>query len=146
MLYFTSFLQRLLTPGAGTLGTAPNLIYAQLVDTNVDALTAADSTLADVAANARVGNPVQLTGVTITNGVLDANDVLFTGVGTALTLPDARGLLLYTGASGAPDASMSLMVLFQAADIPGLPAIDLNNSTISIVWNASGVLRIVGAA
>jgi hypothetical protein len=41
---------------------------------------------------------------------------------------------------------MSLMVLFQAADIPGLPAIDLNNSTISIVWNASGVLRIVGAA
>lgn len=84
---------------------------------------ATDQFLSDVASAARVGTPQTLTSKTITNGVFDAADAVFTG----LTGDQSEEILIYqdTGVEGT-----SRLI----ANIDGLTLLP-NGGNVTIVWD-----------
>jgi len=88
--------------------------------------------LNDVDAGARAAVSATLTGVTITGGVLDANDFSFTSVPAGSPI---RALLLYYHSG--TEATSTLLLWITSSDLPITP--DGNN--INVTWD-NGVNRI----
>ncbi len=143
MIYFNSFLSGVLR-GEFNLAEAGADVRAVLIAEAVDVPLAANQFLSDIAAGARLAT-VTLTGqvVGVATGVFDAADVTFTNVGTGTEV--ANGVLLYDH-NGGSDGARRLIAYFQSSDFAsGFPTSALNNSTVPIVWNATGILRLAGA-
>ena len=88
-------------------------LEAQLVDTALYTYSAAHQFLSDIPAGARVGSAVALTGVTTTDGVLDANDPTF----TLSAPPSIEGLALVVN-TGNPATSPILAWIDAATGLP----------------------------
>lgn len=77
---------------AGGLNLLAGTVKAQLIDTAAYTYSDAHQFLSDIPSGARIGAPVTLTNKTITNGVFDSDDLVFSGLSGA---PDIEGLVYY---------------------------------------------------
>lgn len=115
-------------------------IKGVLIDTGAYTYSAAHDFLDDVPSAARIGTPQTLQNKTITNGVLDADDITFSnvtaGTGSAATV---EALLLYRDTG--TEATSELIALYDT--VSGLP-LALNGSSVKITWDATGIIALVG--
>ena len=81
-----------------------------------------------------VGTPQEILNTTVTNGVLDGDDVTF----TAVTGNTVEALLIYIDTGS---AATSRLVAFIDTSVTGLP-VTPNGGDITITWNASGIFAL----
>jgi hypothetical protein len=105
---------------------ATGTLKAYLIDTAAYTYSAAHDFLADIPGAARVGTPITLANVTTTDGVLDADDISFTGLSGAPTI-EAVALCVDTG----DEATSRFLCYIDTAT--GLP-VAAGQSTVNIVW------------
>jgi hypothetical protein len=114
--------------GSGTTG-----LFVALVDTGTYTYSAAHefySSLSGV-----VGTDQEITTVTLTNGVVDGDNVTF----PAVTGNSAEALVLYRKNAGANTTWR--LVAYIDTSVTGLP-VTPNSGDISITWNASGIFSL----
>jgi hypothetical protein len=107
-------------------------LKAALVDTGT--YTYSDSHEFVSSLSGTVGTAQTIGNKTFTNGILDGDNVTFTGV-TGNTI-EALVIYIDTG-----NASTSRLISFQDTNVTGLPATP-NGGDITITWNASGILAL----
>jgi hypothetical protein len=105
-------------------------VKVALVDTGVYTYSAAHEFVSSLSGT--VGTAQTIGNKTFTNGVLDGDNVTFTGV-TGNTI-EALVIYIDTG-----NASTSRLISYQDTSVTGLPATP-NGGDITITWNASGIL------
>lgn len=81
-----------------------------------------------------IGTAQTLANKTLTNGVLDADDVTFTSVSGASI--EAMVIYIDTGVAGT-----SRLVAYIDANVSGLP-VTPNGGNITVTWNASGIFAL----
>jgi len=108
-----------------------------LVDSGTTEFRSTDEFYSDLS-NTDLGilETADMTNVTCLNGVLDADDVLFTDV--ANTAIDAEALLLWIDTT---DANTSRLVAWLDTNISGLP-ITQDGSNVDITWSSSGIFKL----
>jgi hypothetical protein len=114
--------------GSGTTG-----LFVALVDTGTYTYSAAHefySSLSGV-----VGTDQEITTVTLTNGVVDGDNVTF----SAVTGNSAEALVIYRKNAGANTTWR--LVAYIDTSVTGLP-VTPNSGDISITWNASGIFSL----
>jgi hypothetical protein len=107
-------------------------LKAALVDTGT--YTYSDSHEFVSSLSGTVGTAQTIGNKTFTNGILDGDNVTFTGV-TGNTI-EALVIYIDTG-----NASTSRLISYQDTNVTGLPATP-NGGDITITWNASGILAL----
>jgi hypothetical protein len=107
-------------------------VKVALVDTGVYTYSAAHEFVSSLSGT--VGTAQTIGNKTFTNGVLDGDNVTFTGV-TGNTI-EALVIYIDTG-----NASTSRLISYQDTSVTGLPATP-NGGDITITWNASGILAL----
>ncbi|WP_142851020.1 hypothetical protein [Telmatospirillum sp. J64-1] len=116
----------------GSINLLDDTIRVALIDLDVYSYNAAHQYLTSVQA-AIVGNPVNLAGKSITNGIFNAATVTFSGVSG----PTIEGLVIYK--AGATAAASPLIAFIDT--VPrGLP-ITPNGGDVQILWD-TGVNKI----
>ena len=112
-------------------------VKVTLVDSGTTEFRSTDEFYSDLS-NTDLGilETADLTNVTCINGVLDADDVLFTDV--ANTAIDAEALLLWIDTA---DANTSRLVAWMDTNINGLP-ITPDGSNVDIIWSSSGIFKL----
>ena len=107
-------------------------VKVALVDTGVYTYSASHEFVSSLSGT--VGTAQTIGNKTFVNGVLDGDNVTFTGV-TGNTI-EALVIYIDTG-----NASTSRLISFQDTNVTGLPATP-NGGDITITWNASGILAL----
>jgi hypothetical protein len=107
-------------------------VKVALVDTGTYTYSAAHEFVSSLSGT--VGTAQTIGNKTFTNGVLDGDNVTFTGV-TGNTI-EALVIYIDTG-----NASTSRLISYQDTNVTGLPATP-NGGDITITWNASGILAL----
>jgi hypothetical protein len=107
-------------------------VKVALVDTGVYTYSASHEFVSSLSGT--VGTAQTIGNKTFTNGVLDGDNVTFTGV-TGNTI-EALVIYIDTG-----NASTSRLISYQDTSVTGLPATP-NGGNITITWNASGILAL----
>jgi hypothetical protein len=107
-------------------------VKVALVDTGVYTYSASHEFVSSLSGT--VGTAQTIGNKTFTNGVLDGDNVTFTGV-TGNTI-EALAIYIDTG-----NASTSRLISYQDTNVTGLPATP-NGGDITITWNASGILAL----
>jgi hypothetical protein len=107
-------------------------VKVALVDTGVYTYSASHEFVSSLSGT--VGTAQTIGNKTFTNGVLDGDNVTFTGV-TGNTI-EALVIYIDTG-----NASTSRLISYQDTNVTGLPATP-NGGDITITWNASGILAL----
>jgi S-formylglutathione hydrolase FrmB len=107
-------------------------VKVALVDTGVYTYSAAHEFVSSLSGT--VGTAQTIGNKTFVNGVLDGDNVTFTGV-TGNTI-EALVIYIDTG-----NASTSRLISYQDTSVTGLPATP-NGGDITITWNASGILAL----
>lgn len=114
--------------GNAGINWTSDTIRAMLIDTsNYTVDLATDDFLNDVPAGARVGTPVTLTGKSNIAGVLDANDISFTGLSSA---PSIEALILFKD-TGNESTSQLIAYIDTAVGLP-VPA---GASQVNVTWD-----------
>lgn len=114
--------------GNGQISWSSDTIQAILVDTALYTPNlATDDFLADIPVGARVGAAVTLAGKSNVAGVMDANDLAFTGLSGA---PSIEALVLYKNAGS--DATNALIAYIDTAT--GLP-VPSGASQVNVIWD-----------
>jgi hypothetical protein len=113
--------------------TATDGVYVALIDTGVYTYSAAHQFYSSL--SGIIGTPQRITSPTVTNGVLDGNDVTY----TAVTGNSAEALVLYRQNSGANTTWR--LVAYIDTSVTGLP-VTPNGGNIDITWNASGIFAL----
>ena len=129
---YPKFKQAQLTAAANT-DIENGDVRAILVDLADYTYSATHEFLSSVAAGARVAVSPALTGITITNGLFDADDTTFTSVTGDVS--EAIILYVHTGS----DATARLIAFFDPG-ITGIP-VTPNGGDIDLPWNASGIVQ-----
>jgi hypothetical protein len=114
--------------GSGTTG-----LYVALVDTGTYTYSSSHqfySSLSGV-----VGTDQEITSPTLTNGLIDGDDVTF----TAVTGNSVEALVLYRKNAGANTTWR--LVAYIDTSVTGLP-VTPNGGNIAITWNASGIVQL----
>jgi hypothetical protein len=114
--------------GSGTTG-----LYAALVDTGTYTYSTTHqfySSLSGV-----VGTDQEVTSVTLTNGLIDGNDVSFPSVSGA----SVEAVVLYRKNAGANTTWQ--LVAYIDTGVTGLP-VTPNGGNINVTWNASGIVQL----
>lgn len=106
---------------------AAGTLKAYLIDTAAYTYSAAHDFLADIPGGARIGTPVTLTGITTTDGVLDAADASFTGLTAAPTI-EAIALCVDTGS----EATSRFLAYIDTAT--GLP-VAAGATQVDVAWD-----------
>jgi hypothetical protein len=114
--------------GSGTTG-----LYVALVDTGTYTYNSAHQFYSDL--SGIVGTDQEITSTTITNGLIDGNDVTFTSVSGA----SVEALVLYRKNAGANTTWR--LVAYIDTSVTGLP-VTPNGGNIGITWNASGIIQL----
>jgi len=107
-------------------------VKVALVDTGVYTYSAAHEFVSSLSGT--VGTAQTIGNKTFVNGILDGDNVTFTGV-TGNTI-EALVIYIDTG-----NASTSRLISYQDTNVTGLPATP-NGGDITITWNASGILAL----
>lgn len=114
--------------GNAGINWTSDTIRAMLVDTaNYTVNLATDDFLNDVPAGARVGTPVTFTGKSNIAGVLDANDISFTGLSGA---PSIEALVIFKDTGN--EATSQLIAYIDTAT--GLP-VPAGASQVNVAWD-----------
>jgi hypothetical protein len=108
-------------------------LAAVLVDGADYTYSSAHANLSDVPSGARVAL-VDLTSVTVANGLIDAADAVF----TAVTGDPCEILILYINTG---NAATSKLVAYYDTGVTGLP-VTPNGGNINITFNASGIVQL----
>lgn len=121
-----------LLDGASNIDINDGTVKAALVDTGTYTYSAAHDFLDDL--SGVVGTAQTIANTTVTNGLFDGDDVLYTAVSGA----SAEAIVIYidTGVAGT-----SRLVAYLDTGVTGLP-ITPNSGDISIAWNASGIFQL----
>lgn len=119
---------------SGTLNLTSGTYKAILIDTADYTFSAAHDYLDDVAGAARVATSPALSSITVTNGIFDAADVVF----TAVTGDTAEAIIVYKD-SGVESTSQLVCYIDSAS--AGLP-ITPNGTNILVVWAGGGVFQL----
>jgi hypothetical protein len=114
--------------GSGSTG-----LYVALVDTGTYTYNSAHQFYSDL--SGIVGTDQEITSTTITNGLIDGNDVTFTAVSGA----SVEALVLYRKNAGANTTWR--LVAYIDTSVTGLP-VTPNGGNIGITWNASGIVQL----
>lgn len=133
---YDKYKEAVLTSAADSSLTAGS-VKVTLVDSGTTEFRSTDEFYSDLS-NTDLGilETADLTNVTCINGVLDADDVLFTDV--ANTAIDAEALLLWIDTA---DANTSRLVAWMDTNINGLP-ITPDGSNVDIIWSSSGIFKL----
>lgn len=107
-------------------------VKVALVDTGVYTYSASHEFVSSLSGT--VGTAQTIGNKTFVNGILDGDNVTFTGV-TGNTI-EALVIYIDTGS-----ASTSRLVMYQDEDVNGLP-VTPNSGDVTITWNASGILAL----
>lgn len=102
-------------------------LKAMIVDGDAYAYSAAHEFLASVPAGARIAISAVMGGVTLTDGVLDANDALF----TAVTGPVSEIVMLFLDTG---NESTSRLVAYMDTGYTNLPLTPVGGN-VQIVWD-----------
>lgn len=113
---------------SGAINIPSDTIKAVLVDTANYTYSTAHDFYDDVPAGARVGTPVALTNKSVTNGVFDADDTVFTSV-TGATV---EAIIIYK--EGAGESSSPLIAYIEGTVTP-------NGGNVTVQWD-SGASKI----
>lgn len=105
-----------------------------LIDSDQTMFSAGDEFYSELANTESILATTTLTNVSVTGGVLDADDVTF----TAVTGNQAEALLLWVDTQ---DENTSRLVAWMDTGIDGLP-ITPDGTDIDIVWNTSGIFKL----
>lgn len=107
-------------------------VKVALVDTGVYTYSSAHGFYSDL--SGVVGTPQEILNTTVTNGVLDGDNVTF----TAVSGNSVEALVIYidTGVAGT-----SRLVAYIDTGVTGLP-VTPNGGNISVTWNASGIFAL----
>jgi len=107
-------------------------VKVALVDTGTYAYNAAHDFYDDVSAGV-VGTPQTIANTTVTNGLLDGDDVTF----SALSGATVEALVIYidTGVAGT-----SRLVAYIDTGVTGLP-LTPSGTDVTLLWNASGIVQ-----
>jgi len=116
-------------------GTGSTGVYAALVDkdTGYTPNYTTDQFYSTVSANI-VGTPVELSNKTFTNGVFDADDVVFSSVSGN----SVEGVLIYRQNGGANTTWQLVAFIDDVTPSSVTP----NTGDISVTWNASGIFKL----
>ena len=126
--------------GAANSSLTSETVKVSLIDSAVSAepYTATDEFYDDVTIANTVLATVTLSNVTVTNGVLDADDVTFTSVTDISTDGDADALLFWIDTG---DTATSRLVAYMDTNIDGLP-ITPDGSDIVVTWAVDGIFKL----
>ena len=118
--------------GAANVDLTGGTIKVSLVDLADYAYSASHQYISDVPGAARVATAT-LSGMTMVNGLFDANDVTFVGV----TGDQSEALIIWkdTGVE-----ATSRLICYLDTGVTGLP-ITPSGGDIAIAWNASGIFQ-----
>lgn len=119
---------------ANNVSITDETIKVSLIDSDVEAFTATDQYYSEVEANAVIATAT-LENVTVVNGVVDADDLLFETV-TEETECEALLFWIDTG-----DANTSHLIAYMDTNINGLP-ITPDGSNVSVTWSTSGIFKL----
>lgn len=121
-----------LLDGDSNIDLNDGTVKVALVDTGTYAYSAAHDFLDDL--SGVVGTAQTIANTTVTNGLLDGDDVTF----TAVSGNTVEALVLYID-TGTP--ATSRLVAYLDTDVTGLP-LTLNGADVTIAWNASGIVQL----
>jgi len=111
-------------------------LKVSLIDSDVTMFGSTDEFYADLNSSVGVAATVTLTNVTVTNGVLDADDVVFESV--ANTTPESEALLFWIDTT---NTATSRLVAWLDTNIDGFP-ITPDGSNVDITWSTSGIFKL----
>jgi len=119
---------------SGGLNWTSDTIKAVLVDTGAYTPDfVLDDFLADIAAGARIATSAALSSKTVTGGVADAADVVFTAVSGV----SVEAIVLYKD-TGLDTTSNLIAYIDTATGLPVTPS----GGDITITWDAAGIFRL----
>lgn len=121
--------------GSNNVSLTNESVVISLIDTAEITFSTSHEFYADLDANGVVAT-ANLENVTVTNGVLDADDVSFLSV--ANTEDQSEALLIWIDTS---DANTSRLVAWLDTNVSGLP-ITPDNSNVDVTWSTSGIFRL----
>lgn len=107
-------------------------LKAALIDTADYTYSGAHDFWDDASAGV-VGTPQTIANTTVTNGLLDGDDVTF----TAVTGDSVEAIILYLDTGS---AATSRLVAYIDTGVTGLP-VTPNGGNIAITWDASGIVQ-----
>jgi hypothetical protein len=122
------------TSGSALNGSGTTGLYAALVDTGTYTYSSSHEFYSSISAGV-VGTPVELSGKSFTNGLLDSSDATLTAVAGS----SAEAIVLYVKNAGANTTWRLFAYIDSGAT--GLP-VTPNGSDISVVMNASGIVQL----
>ena len=120
--------------GAANVALDSETVKISLIDTAEEVFTSTDQFYSDVANVVAVVATETLANVSITNGVLNADDISFESVSGA----SAEALLIWIDTG---DANTSHLVAWMDTNIDGLP-ITPDGSNVDITWSTSGIFKL----
>lgn len=132
---YPKYKESLLNGDANTIltGSGSTGLYVALVDTGTYTYSAAHQFYSSL--SGIVGTDQEIGSVTLTNGLIDGNDVTFTAVSGATV----EALVFYRKNAGANTTWR--LVAYIDTSVTGLP-VTPNGGNIAIAWNASGILQL----
>ena len=132
---FTKYKEALLGAEANSAltGTGSTGLFVALVDTGTYTFNASHQFYSSL--SGIVGTDQEIGNVTLTNGVIDGDNVTFTAVSGATV----EALVLYRKNAGA-NTTWRLVAYIDTGQT-GLP-ITPNGGNISVAWNASGIIQL----
>ena len=133
---YPKYKQALLSTGVNLLTGA---IKAQLVDTSSYAYSDAHQFLSSIPVAARYGSAATLANKTVTDGLFDADDALFTSVpaGAAGTTDKEEAIVVYRD-TGDPATSELIYYIDTATGLPVTP----NGGNVVVAWDAAGIFKL----
>jgi hypothetical protein len=125
-----------LLTGTANVSLTTETVKISLINSGVENFITTDQFYSDVTVANGVISTATLANVSITDGVLDANDVRF------LSVPDgsdaAEALLIWIDTA---DANTSHLVAWLDTNIDGLP-ITPDGSNVDITWSSQGIFKL----
>ena len=133
---YNKYKEALISGGVSVAMNGGNLSVS-LVDSNVTPFGSTDEFYNELvdSVNGVVATET-LANVTLTNGVLDADDITFTAVPDAK--PESEALLFWINTG---DPTTSRLVAWMDTDIDGFP-IDPDGTDITVTWSTSGIFKL----
>lgn len=133
---YPKYKQSLLNGDANTVltGTGATGLWAALVDTGTYTYSSAHQFYSDLSGIG--GTPVEITTVTLTNGLIDGDDITWLAVAGAVSY---EAIVLYRKNAGANTTWR--LVAYIDTGVTGLP-VTSNGGNIGVTWNASGIIQL----